>query len=492
MLNKIYRSICVVLAITIILSASMALSLDTQARASTPQDIVLVPAGQPIQVAFASWLDADVPFQDYIDAFEMAVSDYGSIKGFSVQRNDFNSGCTFETGQAAGDLVTANAQNLGVIGPYCSSSTLGMAPILQAEEVVMISYANTYPGLSGNGWSIFNRVVVVDPEYTGWNTYISLLPSVITWSDAFDLKYGRQPSEQSKYTYDATMLLLTRIDEVSTLDGANNLLVDRADLAAEVRNTASFTGVTGDISMEPDGDRVNSLLSDILVPAGDPIQVALATWLDPGFPYQDYLDAFDMAVQAYGPIKGFTIQRNDFDAGCGPDTGQAAGMQVITNTQNVGVIGPLCSGSTRGMAPLLQAADVVMISYSNTAPDLGFNGWTIFNRMVVHDSEFNIWDLRVSKLPSVLSWNDEFSTAFGRQPSSFSKYVYDSTILLLMRIDEVSTLDGSNNLIIDRSDLAAVVRHTTSIPGVTGIITLEPNGDRLNLLPSILMPLVSK
>ncbi len=159
----------------------------------------------------------------------------------------------------------------------------------------------------------------------------------------------------------------------------------------------------------------------VIVPAGDPIQIALATWINVSFPYQDYFDAFQMAVDDFGPIKGFSIQRNDYDDGCSQPTGQDAGNQIITNTQNLAVVGPLCSSSTRGMAPVLETAGVVMVSYSNTAPDLGGNGWTVFNRTVIADPEYAGWNNRISYLPSVLAWSDTFNADYGRQPSEFAK-----------------------------------------------------------------------
>ena len=443
---------------------------------------VTVPAGEPIQIAFATWEDAGIPYQDYKDAFDMAVVEYGPIKGFTVQRNDFDAGCDTSTGKDAGNEIITNTQNLGVVGPYCSASTRGLAPVLEMADVVMISYSNTAPDLSGNYWYVFHRTVVADPGYLGWNAVVSELPSVLTWSDDFNTNYGRFPSEFAKYVYDATILLLTRIDIVSTLDGSNNLLLDRADLTMAVRNTSSFTAVTGDIALEYDGDRVNLLTSKVTVPAGEPIQIAFATWENPGVPYQDYMDAFDMAVEKYGPIKGFAIQRNDFDAGCSTETGEIAGDAIITNTQNLGVVGPFCSGSTRGMAPVLEKADVVMISYSNTAADLSKNYWYVFHRTVVEDPEFARWTILVSALPSVIAWSDDFNAKYGRQPSEFAKYVYDATTLLLTRIDDVSTVDPNNNLLLDRADLTLAVRYTDSFMGVTGLITLEPDGDRVNLL----------
>jgi ABC-type branched-subunit amino acid transport system substrate-binding protein len=479
MVRKILVSLGCLLVTMFVLLGLGSISGGNLASASSPQDVVIVPAGEPIQIALATWMDASVPYQDYFDAFDMAVEDYGLVKDFSIQRNDFDAGCDSVAGQAAGNLIIVNTQNLGVVGPFCSISTEGMAPVLETAGVVMISYSNTRPDLGGFGWTIFNRTVVNGPQFDSWDVYISSLPSVVAWNDEFNSAYGRPPSQFAKYVYDATTLLLTRIDEVSTLDGEDNLLVDRSALATAVRETHLFTGITGLISLEPDGDRVNYL---VIVPAGEPIQFALATWLDGAIPYQDYLDAADMAADAFGLIKGFSIQRVFYDSGCDFDTGEAAGTLIISDTQNLGVVGPFCSTNTRGMAPVLETTGVVMVSYSNTMPDLGGYGWTIFNRAVINDPFFNYWDEKVSSLPSAIAWSEDFNTNYGRFPDLLAKYVYDSTTLLLTRINEVSTLDGDGNLLVDRIVLSGAVRNTTSFMGVTDLITLEPDGDRVNLL----------
>jgi ABC-type branched-subunit amino acid transport system substrate-binding protein len=88
---------------------------------------------------------------------------------------------------------------------------------------------------------------------------------VLAWNDAFNAAYGRQPSDLAKYVYDTTILMLTRINEVSTLDVSNNLLLDRAVLTMAVRNTSSFMGITGNITLEPDGDRVNLLTNNVIM-----------------------------------------------------------------------------------------------------------------------------------------------------------------------------------------------------------------------------------
>jgi predicted GH43/DUF377 family glycosyl hydrolase len=193
-----------------------------------------------------------------------------------------------------------------------------------------------------------------------------------------------------------------------------------------------------------------------------------------------------MAIDDYGPIKGFDLQRNDYDGTCDETGGANAANDVVANAQNVGVIGPTCSSASTGAAPVLETAGIVMISHSSTSPDLPPLGPTIFNRVVVEDPNFEDWDRKIGGLPSVRGWVDSFFDVYDYQPNPLAKYAYDATMLLLTRIDQVSTIDGSDNLVIDRAALAAAVRGTTDFAGVTDLISLDGTagtaGNRLNLL----------
>src|SRR3990170_393434 len=217
----------------------------------------------------------------------------------------------------------------------------------------------------------------------------------------------------------------------------------------------------------------------VTIPPGDPIEIAAAMFY--GFAtFQDFFDAVQMAIDDYGPINGFDFQRNDYDAGCSEGEGDTAGAAIVANPQNVGVIGPFCSISTRGAAPHFETALVPMISHSNTMPDLYPYGPTVFNRMVVIDPGYEFWEQTVSALASVAAWQADFETVYGRTPDEFAKFAYDATTLLLTRIDQVSTTDGGGNLVIDRSELVFAVRDTFNFPAVTGPVSFDFHGDRVN------------
>jgi alpha-glucoside transport system substrate-binding protein len=231
--------------------------------------------------------------------------------------------------------------------------------------------------------------------------------------------------------------------------------------------------------------------SAVTVPPGNPVEIAAVMALGFGFT-PDNIAAVQMAIDAYGPIKGFAVQHNDHDGGCSLGTGaDVADTIVNTDTQTVGVIGPTCSSSASGAAPVLEAGGVVMVSHAATGPDLPTFGSTVFNRLIVEDPATDDWFGKVSRLPSVRQWKAEFEALQGHPPEVFSDLAYDATFLLLTRIDEVSTVDGGGNLVIDRAALAAAVRGTGSarlvkrplagLAGVTGDISLDgATGNRVN------------
>jgi len=219
----------------------------------------------------------------------------------------------------------------------------------------------------------------------------------------------------------------------------------------------------------------------VTIPSGDPIEIAIV--MDEGWASIQYItDTVEMAISDYGAIKGWSLQHNDYDGGCDPTSGENAANAVVSNAQNVGVIGLDCSSSAAGALPILETAGVVMISHSSTSGNLPPLGPTVFNRVIVSDTAVVEWDAKISRLPSVREWEADFESTFGYPPGGFSKYVYDATTLLLTHIDSVSTVDGGGNLVIDRAALATAVRGTAGIPGITDDITLEADGDRVNSL----------
>jgi ABC-type branched-subunit amino acid transport system substrate-binding protein len=195
-----------------------------------------------------------------------------------------------------------------------------------------------------------------------------------------------------------------------------------------------------------------------------------------------------MAVEAHPAIRGFPIQINLVDAPCGdPTADAAAAASIVANSQNVGVLGQLCSSGFDQALPLYEAADLVTITGSATDPTLPSFAPTVFNRTTVNDSccpfvdEFNPWYATIVTLPSDLAWQQAYSLEFGTAPTAFADLYYDAAGLLIRNLQKVSGFDSSGNLVINRAALAEAVRRTTKYQGVSCRITLDPTaGNRLN------------
>lgn len=71
-----------------------------------------------------------------------------------------------------------------------------------------------------------------------------------------------------------------------------------------------------------------------------------------------------------GKVVGHPIELVGEDTGCSAEGGQAAAQKLRVNEKIVGIIGTTCSSEAIVMAPVIDAAGMVMISPSNTAPEL--------------------------------------------------------------------------------------------------------------------------
>lgn len=113
-------------------------------------------------------------------------------------------------------------------------------------------------------------------------------------------------------------------------------------------------------------------LGCVTVKAGEPIQLAYAMVISG--PDEtlgiDSRNGVEIAISDKGKVLGHDVQLIGEDDGCSAEGGQAAGTKLAANPQIVGVIGTSCSSAARVAVPLLSKAGFVIVSASNTAPDL--------------------------------------------------------------------------------------------------------------------------
>src|SRR3972149_10927158 len=112
------------------------------------------------------------------------------------------------------------------------------------------------------------------------------------------------------------------------------------------------------------------------VAPGDPIHLAYAMVI--AGPDEtlgiDSRTGGEVAIALKGSVGGHDVQLTGEDDGCSAEGGQAAGTKLAADPTIVAVIGTSCSSAARVAVPLLSQAGFVIISASNTAPDLTLAG----------------------------------------------------------------------------------------------------------------------
>lgn len=84
----------------------------------------------------------------------------------------------------------------------------------------------------------------------------------------------------------------------------------------------------------------------------------------------DSRNGLEVAMALKGQMLGHDINLTGEDDGCSAEGGQAAGTKLAADPTIVAVFGTSCSSAARVAVPLLSQAGFVIISSSNTAPDL--------------------------------------------------------------------------------------------------------------------------
>jgi len=225
--------------------------------------------------------------------------------------------------------------------------------------------------------------------------------------------------------------------------------------------------------------------TQVVVPRGQAVEIAFAddlTGFASGFGV-NLANVVQMAVSAQPSIRGFPIQINLVDTPCGDPTADvAAATTIVANTQNVGVLGQLCSQGFDQVLPIYESADLVTITGSATNDSLPSFAPSVFNRTAVDDGDgFDSWYAMVTQLPSDLAWQQMYSLQFGMAPTAFGDLYYDAASLLIRDVQRTSSIDGSGNLVVNRAAVASAVRSTTKFQGVTCTITLDPaTGNRID------------
>ena len=229
---------------------------------SSPAQVV-ISRGQPIQIAFT--VDTtDVPdySQSFLNAVRMAVGGHPRIKGFPIQLNTVETRCGQDPNvdaddTAAAQTIVGHVQNVAVLGNLCSFGFPAALSVYQAAGLLALT------GSASADWlpaaQVLDRTVVSDGDgFARWYALVRNLPSDLAWQRDYLAAFDAAPMPYADLWFDATNLLIARLEQVSTWDRSGDLVIGRAALAAGVRGTVGFPGVTCAITLDPEtGKRVN-------------------------------------------------------------------------------------------------------------------------------------------------------------------------------------------------------------------------------------------
>ncbi|GAB4544939.1 MAG: hypothetical protein Kow0063_38830 [Anaerolineae bacterium] len=186
------------------------------------------------------------------------------VLGFPVEAALIaDGGCTDEgKGREAAGLVISTPEIVGVIGHMCSASCQAGANLYEEAHVVMISPSCTAPPLSEPGYEVFNRVAFRDDQGgEERNRQVVNTASYQDFARRYQERFGHKLDDArseyyAAYAYDATAVLIQAIERVARVDQAGNLVIGRQALVQAVRATRDHPGVTGDIRFDARGDRL--------------------------------------------------------------------------------------------------------------------------------------------------------------------------------------------------------------------------------------------
>jgi basic membrane lipoprotein Med (substrate-binding protein (PBP1-ABC) superfamily)/ABC-type branched-subunit amino acid transport system substrate-binding protein/predicted Ser/Thr protein kinase len=232
-----------------------------------PWGYVIVPAGQPILIAFVGDLSGPSAYlgEAHLQAVQLALPDAEKILGRPVEPIVVDSGCSPDGGRAGAMQVIQNPNIVGVIGHTCSPSCAEGIPLYEEAHLVSLSPSCTASDLTAAGSPLFNRVALRDDWIP--QAFFADIGSSQSYQDfaaAFKARYGISSGEVGggghgatvAYAYDATHILLQAIREVGLTDDGGNLAIGRGALARAVRATDLYPGVTGLITFDDAGERL--------------------------------------------------------------------------------------------------------------------------------------------------------------------------------------------------------------------------------------------
>jgi branched-chain amino acid transport system substrate-binding protein len=111
---------------------------------------VSYPAGAPIRIASALALSGPFEFVgvDELRGIEIALGFRGSLFAHPFELTTYDSGCSYEGGEAAAQAIVSDPAIVAAVGTSCSVAARGAVPIFSSADYVMVSPSATAPFLT--------------------------------------------------------------------------------------------------------------------------------------------------------------------------------------------------------------------------------------------------------------------------------------------------------------------------------------------------------
>jgi branched-chain amino acid transport system substrate-binding protein len=100
--------------------------------------------------------------QDMLNGVDLAIEDFGDLKGWKVISEGGDDACEGAPGVTVAERFSANPAILGVVGPMCSGAAVPASPIYAEHNVVMVTPSCTAVVVTARGFENLFRTVAND------------------------------------------------------------------------------------------------------------------------------------------------------------------------------------------------------------------------------------------------------------------------------------------------------------------------------------------
>ena len=144
--------------------AEAAAAVEEEATVEDEWGTIVIPAGEKVVVGLSSALSGGyaVYGQDMLNGVEVAIQDFGDLKGWELVVEGSDDLCEGAPGVTVAEQFSANPYLLGVVGPMCSGSVVPASAIYGQNSVLMITPSSTAVKVTAQGFENIFRIVAND------------------------------------------------------------------------------------------------------------------------------------------------------------------------------------------------------------------------------------------------------------------------------------------------------------------------------------------